>query len=394
MRLVKNIFKTLLGLLLLLSSSSLMAQIQAEVLDTLPAIIWETSGLAPLGEQWITHNDSGDSPQLYVIDKTSADNLRIISIENASHRDWEDVAVDDTYLYIGDFGNNLGDRQDLRIYRVLLSDLAGSTASAEVIEFSFEDQTDFTSSAETNFDAEALVVIGDSLYVFTKERGQLGTTAYRLPKEPGSYVASNEGSYAVNGLVTAAQFDATTDRLWLSGYSSILIPFVALVEDVSQGSVLSGAKQKFSIDTGIAQIEALSIDAEGMIYLSSEQFSRTSPPIESLSRLFRFSTDFLTEEEEEEEEEEMPEEPPLEEGDLVLFRPQGEALLYYRLETSRPVIGRALYDTSGRQVEFTPLERLQEGPIDLSALPPAVYYLSFILTDGQLTKAFLRPGRF
>jgi hypothetical protein len=391
----KPISNVLIALLALINTLALSAQIQAEVLDTLPSIIWETSGLVPLGDQWITHNDSGDAPQLYVIDKTSADNLRVVSIENANHIDWEDVAVDDTYLYIGDFGNNLGDRQDLRIYRVLLSDLGGASANAEVIEFTFEDQTDFTSNSDTNFDAEALVTLGDSLYVFTKERGQMGTTAYRLPKEPGTYAASNQGSYAVNGLVTAAQYDAVTDRLWLCGYSSILIPFVALVEEVSQGSVLSGPKQKFSINTGIAQIEALSIDAEGMIYLSSEQFNRTNPPIESLSRLFRFSTDFLTEEEEEEEEEEeMPEEPLLEEGDLVLFRPQGESLLYYRLETSRPVIGRALYDTTGRQVEFTPLERLQEGPIDLSALPPAVYYLSFILTDGQLTKAFLRPGRF
>ena len=141
MHLVKYIQRFLLALITLISSQELSAQIQAEVLDTLPAIIWETSGLVPFGEQWITHNDSGDSPQLYVIDKTSADNLRIVSIENANHIDWEDVAFDDTYLYIGDFGNNLGDRQDLRIYRVLLSDLVGDTATAEVIEFSFEGGT-------------------------------------------------------------------------------------------------------------------------------------------------------------------------------------------------------------------------------------------------------------
>ena len=388
----KQIFYTLF----FLWTGLAVGQIQVSVLDTLPFSLRESSGLAPFGQQWITHNDSGDLPQVYIVNRTDTENPRTVTIEGVTHTDWEDIAVDDTYLYIGDFGNNQGSRQNLRIYRVPLIELNASTATAEVIEFAYEDQTDFTPSPDTNFDAEALVSIGNSLFVLTNERGRLGTTAYQIPKTPGQHIAVSVGSYLVNGLVTGAQYDASTDRLWICGYSSILLPFVALVEEVSVGAFFSGNEQKFSLDTGLAQIEALSIDDTGSLYMTSELFNNTSPPIESLSRLFRFESDFLGEEEEEEEEEEgeNPEEPQLEEGDLILYRANGDPFLYYRLETQRPILGLSLYDTSGREIKFTPLERLGDGPIDLSALPPAVYYLSFVLSDGQLTKAFLRPSRF
>ena len=354
--------------MLLLCCTPLKAQIQTEVLDTLPQLLWESSGLARLGNQWITHNDSGDLPQLYVFDRNSAESSRVVTIQGAGHEDWEDVAADETHLYIGDFGNNNGSRQDLRIYKVPLSSLAQSTAVAEVISFSYEDQTDFTPSSETNFDAEALVSVGDSLYILTKERGRLGTTAYRLPKTPGTFEAQNSGSYAINGLVTGGDYDPITDQLWICGYSNILLPFVAVFEGVSGGEVLGGAVQKFGLTTGLAQIEALALDGEGQAYLTSEQFNRTSPSIESLARLFRFDTS-LDEEEEEEEEEENPNEPELEDGDLILYRGVGETLLYYRLQTSKPIIGRALYDSTGRQLEFVPLENLTDGPLDLSLTP-------------------------
>ena len=389
----KKFYRAVPLLVLLFCSQTVHAQIQTEVLDTLPQLLWESSGLAQLGNQWITHNDSGDLPQLYVFDRNSAENPRVVSIEGANHTDWEDVAADDTYLYIGDFGNNLGSRQDLRIYRVLLTSLSQESAEAEIIAFSYEDQSDFTPSSETNFDAEALVSVGDSLYILTKERGRLGTTAYRLPKTPGTFEAQNSGSYAINGLVTGGDYDPITDQLWICGYSNILLPFVAVIENVTQGGILEGPLQKYGLTTGLAQIEALALDGEGQAYLTSEQFNRTSPSIESLARLFRFDTS-LEEEEEEEEEEENPNEPELEDGDLILYRGVGETLLYYRLQTSKPIIGRALYDSTGRQLEFVPLENLTEGPLDLSLLPPAVYYFSIVLTEGRLTKAFLRPDRF
>ena len=81
----------------------------------LPAEVIETSGLLFLNGKLITHNDSGDDSNLYEIDTITGNITRTVSVSNATNIDWEDIAQDDTYIYIGDFGNNNGTRtiQDL-----------------------------------------------------------------------------------------------------------------------------------------------------------------------------------------------------------------------------------------------------------------------------------------
>ena len=54
----------------------------------------------------ITHNDSGDDANLYEIDSLSGTILRTISTANAKNVDWEDLAENDTHLFITDIGNN------------------------------------------------------------------------------------------------------------------------------------------------------------------------------------------------------------------------------------------------------------------------------------------------
>ena len=118
----------------------------------------------------ITHNDSGNSNQLFDINTTDGSITRTVTISNATNVDWEDLAYDDTYIYIADIGNNTGSRTDLKIYRVLRSDYVNNTSViAEIINYSYSNQVDFTPSAfATNFDAEALIHFNNKLYIFTK----------------------------------------------------------------------------------------------------------------------------------------------------------------------------------------------------------------------------------
>ena len=87
------------------------------------------------GVYWV-HNDSGDEARLFAIDAEgrvifpsfltasyyaeSAEPGREpwpgLSIAQASNVDWEDVAVEDGQLYIGDIGNNGNARRDLGVY--------------------------------------------------------------------------------------------------------------------------------------------------------------------------------------------------------------------------------------------------------------------------------------
>ena len=85
----------------------------------LPEKVKETSGLLFLDGKIITHNDSGNDANLYEIDSLSGTILRTISIANATNIDWEDLAENDTHLFIADIGNNNGNRQDLKIYTIL-----------------------------------------------------------------------------------------------------------------------------------------------------------------------------------------------------------------------------------------------------------------------------------
>lgn len=72
---------------------------------------------------------------------------------------------------MGDFGNNYGDRHNLRLLRVPLASLGpgANTVSAQAINFYYPDQTTFSRSLNNhNYDSEAVFFRNDSLHLFTK----------------------------------------------------------------------------------------------------------------------------------------------------------------------------------------------------------------------------------
>lgn len=104
----------------------------------------ETSGLLNVDGRIFTHNDSGNKAELYELDTVSGAVKRKIVVTNASNNDWEDLSSDDHFIYIGDFGNNRGDRKNLRIYRVSREQLLSSeNIQADTINFIYDDQKTF-----------------------------------------------------------------------------------------------------------------------------------------------------------------------------------------------------------------------------------------------------------
>ncbi|MGC9330765.1 MAG: hypothetical protein ACP5DZ_02680, partial [Bacteroidales bacterium] len=71
----------------------------------------------------------------------------------------------------------------------------------------------------TNFDCEAIIAKGDSLYLFSKNWGNLKTYLYALPKVPGEYPATLKDSFNVQGLVTGAAIDTVENQITLIGYN-------------------------------------------------------------------------------------------------------------------------------------------------------------------------------
>src|SRR5690606_7356900 len=241
----------LLKVLILLVPVSGFAQTM-QLLTPLESTINESSGLLSLNGKLITHNDSGGEPRLYEIESLTGNVVRAVTILNAVNTDWEDIAADDTYIYIGDFGNNNGTRTDLKVYRILQNDFFESVndeATAEIISFHYSDQTDFTSSPfSTNYDAEAFIAYQDSLYIFTKNWSDNHTNVYALSKQPGNYALVRGASIDVGGMITGADFNENFGKLILCGYT-LVSPFVFLFSAFPEGQFFEGEMEHYFLQT-------------------------------------------------------------------------------------------------------------------------------------------------
>lgn len=241
----------------------------------LPNELPETSGLIHFQQGLLTHNDNSDE-QLYVIDSINGSVLQTYALNGTSNFDWEEITQDSMYLYVGDFGNNAGSRTDLHILRVEKSSLLDVVPTIDTIAFAYEDQIDFTpSNQNTAFDCEAFIAGTDSLFLFTKNWNDLSTVCYSVPKIPGNYVAQRKDSSAVNGLITGATYLPNKRLVILSGYSSLLQPFLYLLFDFQGTDFFSSFQQKINPSLNFHQIEGVSTSNGLDVFLTNEYFSQS-----------------------------------------------------------------------------------------------------------------------
>ena len=251
--------------------SAVNAPVSISTKGALSSFLKESSGLCYTDGGLWSFGDSGNPPWLLKVDTVTGATVQTIEISNYSNTDWEDITADSAYIYIGDFGNNNGNRNDLRILRVNKSDIAGSapviSANAEAINFSYADQTDFTANGITNYDCESVVSVGDSLYLFTKDRGDFHTRCYVLSKQPGSYNISPRGIFNTIGKVTAAAYNPVTHELALLGYQDQkLNSFIWFFDGFGDTDFFGGTSQQVVIGKSNLQWQT-----EGLDYISPDR---------------------------------------------------------------------------------------------------------------------------
>jgi len=238
----------------------------------------ETSGLIWWKNRIWSHNDSGNDPAFYAMKVNSNAVTATISVTNATNVDWEDIAQDDSFIYIGDFGNNAqGNRTDLKIYKIAKADVeAGNSVSATVINFSYNDQTDFTPKGNnnTNYDCEALIAYGDSLFLFSKDWVDNKTRLYKLPKTPGTFQAVNIGELNVQGLITGAEIIADKKVIVLTGYNAGVSPFIYLLYDFNGNNFLGANKRKVGLNESFTQVEGICAKSPTAFFVSNEKLSQ------------------------------------------------------------------------------------------------------------------------
>ena len=137
---------------------------------------------------WV-HNDSGDAPRLFAINgegkviypgfmavhgetpEQGKTEYQGVAINPAYNYDWEDVAIDDNYIYIADIGNNGNARRDLGIYVVAEPNPRAVAATRPITWYPvrYPEQSQYPAD-EWHYDAESLFVFNDKFYIITKHR--------------------------------------------------------------------------------------------------------------------------------------------------------------------------------------------------------------------------------
>jgi hypothetical protein len=147
----------------------------------------EASGLAASRTNprmlW-THNDSGNKPQIFLIDDRGK-LIATIDLPYLKNRDWEDITVGPgpeqgtSYLYIGDIGDNFGQHEFKYIYRlkepsIKAKDNMLTTIIVEVDSIKFK-------LPDGNRDSEALMIdpLNKDIFVFSKREESVNV--YVLP---------------------------------------------------------------------------------------------------------------------------------------------------------------------------------------------------------------------
>lgn len=242
----------------------------------LPAGLAEGSGLAwSDGRLWAIE-DGGNPLEMYELDTLTGALLDSFLLTSTTNHDWEDLAQNGTHFFIGDFGNNAGNRTDLRILRFPKSALAIGNAQPDTIDFSFSDQADFDLPFEGHdFDCEAFFFWGDSLHLFSKNWADLKTRHYVLPAEPGSHTAMLRDSLDVQGQVTAADISPDGKALLLGYNVQTGEAFFWLLFDFPGSRFFSGNKRRISLGSVLttSQAEGLAFSDNKTGFICSERYS-------------------------------------------------------------------------------------------------------------------------
>jgi hypothetical protein len=190
----------------------------------LPAID-ECSGIVRFGDEFVVHNDSGDTARLFCSATLDFADAHEFAIPGANAVDWEEITIYEGDLLVCDMGDNRRVRSSVDLYRVRLVPAGDGRRAPELVatyRFTYPDGP---------HDAEAAFVRNGLLHVVTKDRGD-STRVYRFDQLASTEELGPDGiniptRIAVLELdshdqVTGAAYDAVSDTVMLLTYSAVV----------------------------------------------------------------------------------------------------------------------------------------------------------------------------
>ena len=234
----------------------------------------ESSGLTNLDGRLFSFNDSGNTSEIFEI-KPGSSFIEKTFQTGLTNIDWEAITNDGENFYIGEFGNNLGIRKDLKVYQVPFRNDSLIIDSIKIIPFHYPEQIDFTpKNISNNFDAEAMVFLDGNIHLFTKEWVTNTVSHYLIDKnltenQPAQKLESFDTGFVVTD---ASVFD---NRLYVVGYTKKASVFLMIFEKDENGNLFFNKPlKKFALGRAfnIGQIEGITATEKG-IYISGERFN-------------------------------------------------------------------------------------------------------------------------
>ncbi|MBD0352557.1 MAG: hypothetical protein ICV65_15525, partial [Flavisolibacter sp.] len=205
------------------SCNKKVAESNALFFDSIPIIkpvvpiILETSGIADSkankGFLWV-QEDSGNPSQLYLLGYDGKVAKKIY-IKGATNRDWEDMALSGSYIYIADIGDNNAVYPDYTIYKFTEPKATADTVTEEeAIRFKYPDGS---------HDAEAFLVDPATKDIFIITKRDNPSRIYKLAY-PYSTTSINmlqlSGTLPYSGVVSAA-ISAKGTELIIKTYTNL-----------------------------------------------------------------------------------------------------------------------------------------------------------------------------
>ncbi len=254
---------------------------QIEPVFSFPEELNENSGIEADKNSFWTFNDSGGKSRIYKMDFNGSI-IQEVEIQNARNRDWEEITSDENYIYIGDFGNNNGDRQDLTIYKVNKADITRDSqpiVTAEIITFEYNDRLDFSKKPyQHDFDCESMFIYQSEIHLLTKAWKTGVSSHYVLPTTAGNYEAQYLEEFDTKGLLTAA--DIKGEQVSATQYTHVGALTLWTFSFDENGLLFNNPIQATYLGntSRLGQIEGIMF-FENKLYISGEEMNGIPPTL-------------------------------------------------------------------------------------------------------------------
>jgi len=301
---MNRISRTVIGIavIMLTFAGTAFAQVEnpTDIIGELPDEIEETSGLVFINGKVWTHNDSGGEPILYSIDTATGEILERKTIAGVTNEDWEDIANDRDYVYIGNVGAM---SSHLQVIRIKIEDLENpelDVIQPRIINFTYgnEDYPEPNFSAtNTRFDCEAIIAKDDTIFLFSKNWIDHKTYLYGLPNKANFFHSITPiDTLELNYLVCGADYNYRTNTVALVGYTydvSSTIPesrpYITLLKDFEGNNFFRGTVEttEFSgLTIRYNQTEGITFRDSSRLWVSNEKYTRSVITIKPRLRQF------------------------------------------------------------------------------------------------------------